>query len=259
MNAQSAKKLLTSYAWITVGSLLYALAFDWFYAPNQIALGGITGLGQAIHTYIPFLSVGLFVLLVNIPLFLLGWRFIGGHLLASSLYAMALSSVAMDGLNLLFPFPATDPMLAAVCGGALLGLAAGLIFSKGATTGGTDLIARLLKLALPWLSMGKVLLAVDVSALLLVMVSPIKALVFLVFLVVLQQIEGNVIYPKVVGTSIGLPGIWVLAAVSIGGSLMGVVGMLIFIPIVSVAYALFREIVYLKLKKQGVDPAELED
>ena len=168
MNTQSAKKLLTSYAWITVGSLLYALAFDWFYAPNQIALGGITGLGQAIHTYIPFLSVGLFVLLVNIPLFLLGWRFIGGHLLASSLYAMALSSVAMDGLNLLFPFPATDPMLAAVCGGALLGLAAGLIFSKGATTGGTDLIARLLKLALPWLSMGKVLLAVDVSALLLV-------------------------------------------------------------------------------------------
>ena len=168
MNAQSAKKLLTSYAWITVGSLLYALAFDWFYAPNQIALGGITGLGQTIHTYIPFLSVGLFVLLVNIPLFLLGWRFIGGHLLASSLYAMALSSVAMDGLNLLFPFPATDPMLAAVCGGALLGLAAGLIFSKGATTGGTDLIARLLKLALPWLSMGKVLLAVDVSALLLV-------------------------------------------------------------------------------------------
>lgn len=72
MNAQSAKKLLTSYAWITVGSLLYALAFDWFYAPNQIALGGITGLGQAIHTYIPFLSVGLFVLLVNTPCFCWG-------------------------------------------------------------------------------------------------------------------------------------------------------------------------------------------
>ena len=61
----------------------------------------------------------------------------------------------------------------------------------------------------------------------------------------------NLIYPHVVGNSVGLPSIWVLAAVSIGGSLMGVVGMLIFIPIVSVAYALFREIVYLKLKKQG--------
>lgn len=85
-----------------------------------------------------------------------------------------------------------------------------------------------------------------------------KALMFIVLFLVLQQIEGNLIYPHVVGNSVGLPSIWVLAAVSIGGSLMGVVGMLIFIPIVSVAYALFREIVYLKLKKQGVDPAELE-
>ena len=69
-----------------------------------------------------------------------------------------------------------------------------------------------------------------VSALLLVMVSPIKALVFLVFLVVLQQIEGNVIYPKVVGTSIGLPGIWVLAAVTIGGGVGGLVGVLLSVP-----------------------------
>ena len=75
----------------------------------------------------------------------------------------------------------------------------------------------------------------------------------------LQQIEGNLIYPHVVGNSVGLPSIWVLAAVSIGGSLMGVVGMLIFIPIVSVVYALFREIVYLKLKKNQIDPKELEN
>lgn len=93
---------------------------------------------------------------------------------------------------------------------------------------------------------------------LIFMVDPMKALMFIVLFLVLQQIEGNLIYPHVVGNSVGLPSIWVLAAVSIGGSLMGVVGMLIFIPIVSVAYALFREIVYLKLKKQGVDPAELE-
>ena len=96
------------------------------------------------------------------------------------------------------------------------------------------------------------------GAFLIFMVDPMKALMFIVLFLVLQQIEGNLIYPHVVGNSVGLPSIWVLAAVSIGGSLMGVVGMLIFIPIVSVAYALFREIVYLKLKKQGVDPAELE-
>ena len=89
------------------------------------------------------------------------------------------------------------------------------------------------------------------------MVDPIKALIFIVLFLILQQIEGNLIYPHVVGSSVGLPSIWVLAAVSIGGSLMGVVGMLIFIPIVSVVYALFREVVYLKLKQRKIDPADI--
>ena len=90
------------------------------------------------------------------------------------------------------------------------------------------------------------------------MVNPVKALIFVILFLILQQIEGNLIYPHVVGNSVGLPSIWVLAAVSIGGSLMGIVGMLIFIPIVSVLYALFREIVYLKLKQQQIDPSEIE-
>ena len=92
-----------------------------------------------------------------------------------------------------------------------------------------------------------------VGAFLIFMVDPMKAVAFIVLFLVLQQIEGNLIYPHVVGNSVGLPSIWVLAAVSIGGSLMGVVGMLVFIPVVSVSYALFREIVYLKLKKQKID------
>jgi len=79
------------------------------------------------------------------------------------------------------------------------------------------------------------------------MVSPIKALVFLVFLVVLQQIEGNVIYPKVVGTSIGLPGIWVLAAVTIGGGVGGLVGVLLSVPVASVLYTLLRRDVHKRL------------
>lgn len=96
-----------------------------------------------------------------------------------------------------------------------------------------------------------------VGAFLIFMVDPMKALVFILVFLVLQQIEGNLIYPHVVGNSVGLPSIWVLAAVSIGGRLMGVVGMLIFIPVISVLYALFREIVYLKLKKQGIRPEEI--
>ena len=80
-----------------------------------------------------------------------------------------------------------------------------------------------------------------VGALLIVMVDPMKALVFLVLFLVIQQVEGNLIYPKVVGGSIGLPGIWVLVAVSVGGSLAGVVGMILFIPLFSVGYTLLRD------------------
>ena len=69
-------------------------------------------------------------------------------------------------------------------------------------------------------------------------VSPIQALVFLIFVVILQQIEGNLIYPKVVGNSIGLPGVWVLAAVTIGGGLKGIVGMLLGVPTVAAVYRL---------------------
>ena len=75
--------------------------------------------------------------------------------------------------------------------------------------------------------------------------------------VVLQQIEGNLIYPKVVGNSVGLPSIWVLAAVTVGGKIMGVIGILIFIPIASVSYALFREVIYLLLKKRNVDVGKI--
>jgi len=92
-----------------------------------------------------------------------------------------------------------------------------------------------------------------VGAFLILMVDPMKALFFVVLFLVLQQLEGNLIYPKVVGNSVGLPSIWVLAAVSIGGSLMGVVGMLIFIPLVSVLYTLFRENVYKNLKKKNIE------
>lgn len=91
-----------------------------------------------------------------------------------------------------------------------------------------------------------------VGAFLILMVSPTQALIFVVMFLILQQVEGNLIYPHVVGNSVGLPSIWVLAAVSIGGSLMGVMGMLIFIPLVSVLYTLFREFVNRTLKEKGI-------
>ena len=80
-----------------------------------------------------------------------------------------------------------------------------------------------------------------VGAFMILTVSPVKALGFLVFILVLQQLEGNIIYPRVVGSSIGLPGIWVLAAVTIGGSLMGIVGMLLAVPLAAAAYRLLQQ------------------
>ncbi len=91
-----------------------------------------------------------------------------------------------------------------------------------------------------------------VGAFLILMVSPVQCLLFLVTFFVLQQVEGNLIYPHVVGSSVGLPSIWVLAAVTLGGSLMGVSGMLLFIPLLSVLYALFREFVYDRLRKKNL-------
>lgn len=91
-----------------------------------------------------------------------------------------------------------------------------------------------------------------VGALLIFMVNPMKALIFIIMFLVLQQIEGNFVYPHVVGNSVGLPSIWVLAAVSIGASLMGVVGMLIFIPIVSVVYTLLGGIVNRRLREKNI-------
>ena len=91
-----------------------------------------------------------------------------------------------------------------------------------------------------------------VGAILIAITDPWKALMFIVLFLVLQQIEGNLIYPHVVGSSVGLPSIWVLAAVTLGGNLMGIVGMLFFIPLCSVLYALFRGYVQKRLVEKNV-------
>lgn len=88
---------------------------------------------------------------------------------------------------------------------------------------------------------------------------PFQALVFVAMFLVLQQIEGNLIYPKVVGTSIGLPGMWVLVAVTVGGDLMGIAGMLVMIPISSVLYTLLREFTNQRLDHRQIDPDKLRD
>ena len=161
MSRPSPFQLLRSAALITLGSALFALGFCWCFQPNHIAFGGIAGVGQIVNYLLPAVPVGVVVVALNVPLFLLGWRLLGRGLLASSLYAMALSSVLIDLLDAVYAFAPMEPMLSALFGGALVGLSLGVVIGQGATTGGTDLLARLLKLRLAWLPMGKLLLAVD--------------------------------------------------------------------------------------------------
>jgi uncharacterized membrane-anchored protein YitT (DUF2179 family) len=191
------KKTLFPTLMITLASACYALGFVWCYAPNGIAFGGITGVAQIINYLIPVLPIGVTVILLNIPLFLLGWRLIGGHLLVSSLYAMFISSVFIDVLTPLHDWQPMDPMLACIFGGVLMGLSLGLVFQQGATTGGTDLIARLLKLKLSWLPMGRLLMGIDLAVILAVaaVFGTLKAAMYgLVALYICSIVMDGVLY-----------------------------------------------------------------
>lgn len=192
-----AKPLVFAYLWITLAAVIYALGFDWCYAPNDIGFGGITGLAQIVNAALPWAPIGMVVIVLNVPLFFFGWRLLGGHLLLSSLYAMFISSVFVDLLAAAYPFPPMDPMLAAIFGGILVGLSLAVILLQGATTGGTDLFARLLKLKLSWLPMGKLLMGADlcvITAVALAFRSLSSALYGLVSLYISTAVMDMVLY-----------------------------------------------------------------
>ena len=90
------------------------------------------------------------------------------------------------------------------------------------------------------------------SAFIILTENPMQAVIFLIFLIILQQFEGNIIYPKVVGDSIGLPGIWVLAAVTVGGGLFGIVGMLVGVPLAATVYKLSFDVLEAREKRLGI-------
>lgn len=145
---------------ITIGSAVYALAFDIFLDPNNIAPGGASGLAMVINRYLTFLPIGTLVIIINAPLFLMGLRTEGRGFLIKSLYGTLASSVLIDLFSGLYRYT-DDALLAAICGGVLMGSGLGLVFARSATTGGSDIAARLLTHKFPGLSVGRLMLAVD--------------------------------------------------------------------------------------------------
>ena len=97
-----------------------------------------------------------------------------------------------------------------------------------------------------------------IGAFLIFMVEPFKALIFIIFIIILQQLEGNIIYPKVVGKSVGLPSIWVMVAVTIGASIYGVLGMILSVPLCSILYSIIKTDVNLKIEEKNKVPAKIK-
>lgn len=157
-----ALRWLYEYGVITLGCALYALCFNWFFQPNNISMGGFTGVAQIINRFFPVLPIGVMSIVLNIPLFYIGVRKQGVKLLISSLYAMSVGSLMLDGLAAVYAFQPMEPLLACIYGGVMLGVSMGLMLTVGATTGGTELAARLLKYKLRHISIGRLCLTIDV-------------------------------------------------------------------------------------------------
>lgn len=156
-------RILKDYAIITVSCLVYAFAFNCFFQTNGLAMGGFTGIAQVLHRLMPFLPVGVTVFVMNVPLMIIGVKKEGWKLLFASVYAIFISSLMIDGMDYLMDFPTMDPLLASIYGGVLMGVALGLMMLKSATTGGTELAARLLRYVIRNLSIGKLCLVIDVT------------------------------------------------------------------------------------------------
>ncbi len=149
------------YLIITIACAVYSLGFDWCYDPNHISVGGLTGIAQIINFFLPMLPVGIMTLVMNVPLFVVGWRKLGTRAVVGSLYAMTLTSLFIDLFNALYDFQPMEPMLACLYGGVVTGLSAGFMMRENANTGGTEMAARLLQLKFKNASMGKLLLSID--------------------------------------------------------------------------------------------------
>ncbi len=167
MKKESVREQVRSYVIITLACVLYALSFNWFYAPNDFTVGGFTGISQIINFFIPVLPVGVMVIVLNVPLFVVGLKKFGFAFLCKSIYTMALSSVLIDVVDVIHQFSPMDPLLACLYGGVTLGVASGLIFREEATTGGSELGAWIVRSHVERLSIGNICLGIDLTIILI--------------------------------------------------------------------------------------------
>ncbi len=157
-------ELLVAYVQIVLGCIIGGAAYPMFLVPNNIAPGGLTGVATVLN-YLMDVPVGLTSMLMNIPLFIIGYKAMGRVFVVRSFIATVLFSAAIDLIHV--PAVTTDPLLGTLYGGVLLGIGLGLILRGGATTGGTDMVARMVHKRLPFISVGMFLLLIDCAVVVL--------------------------------------------------------------------------------------------
>lgn len=152
------KRTIADYALITFGTLALTAALDMFLVPNHIAPGGVSGIATILNFAFGW-PVGLLIMALNVPLFILAFIFLGGDFTVKSLYSTFLLSVAVDYIP--FPLITAEPFLCCVYGGVIMGAGLGIVYRGNGSTGGTDLAARLLHKKYPQFGIGWLLLALD--------------------------------------------------------------------------------------------------
>lgn len=176
MKATKTSEYILQYGLIILGSVLFAAGFQFFLYPNSIIVGGVSGIAMIIN-YLTQLPVGVMTIVLNIPLFIIAWKHFGTKFIIASLVGMLLSSVFVDLFALISYSPTSDMLLACIIGGAVKGLGLGIIYYAGATTGGTDIIAKFVRLRFPYLNFGTVILLTD-------------AVIILAFAAIFKKVEA---------------------------------------------------------------------
>lgn len=162
----SAKEIVLDIVICIAGSFIYALAVNCFVAPNDISSGGVTGLAILIN-YLWKLPIGASIFILNVPLFVMSFVVLGKRFIIKTLFSTAMTSVLIDFGVYFMPAYSGDKLLAALFGGALMGIGLGIIFTRGSTSGGTDILSRLLRKKFPHVSMGRFMMICDMCVALL--------------------------------------------------------------------------------------------
>ncbi len=192
--------VLSQYLLCVFGAFLYSSAVSLFVTPLKFAAGGVTGLGILVNHLLPFISTGLFVFIANVPLFILSWRKFGFRFIARTVFATALVSVFIDltaflGEKYGWFFAGEEKLVGAIFGGVIAGAGLGIVFLGGATTGGLDILARLLKLKFPHFSVGRLILICDFVVVLLtgIVYKSVESILYSVIIIFLSSLSVDYI------------------------------------------------------------------